>query len=225
MKQLYFLGEGCYQYDHALRFDYLKDKIAKHQLFKGSEAYLANEESYFPPLALFDGTLKSEFLSGNFDSYIIKNGSNPKLNLINNLDVRLYNRKTGLGYAHLLIRRSLDLLNYTKMKERFNYFSDNIKNFIFILDFSRTYHKYGNQSLLKFEKYLIDNKIDLENFYYLSPENLVDTGLFQNLKIQLIKVPLDKICLCNSVNKINNYCCSCYFYTYYKEKILNHLMN
>lgn len=56
------------------------------------------------------------------------------------------------------------------------------------MDFQgHTYRRYGNAAILEFEKYLTDNKFDLNNFVYLDTDQTYSEARYTNSGIRLFK--------------------------------------
>lgn len=217
MKLLYSLGEGCFVHEHLHRFNYLKGRMAEHIIFKGTTSYPLIKGSLFPPLALFNGVLEEEFLNGNFE--VLMTNCKEFNQVIN--EIRVRNPKTSLCFAHITRRHTKELFNAERIKKRFDYFKENMKSFIYIIDFSRVaYRSYGNKAILDFEKCVLENNVDINNFYYLIPEDKID--ILKNVQARVISCPLDKLQLCGKWSLYFG-CCSCYFYKYYEKELLSRL--
>lgn len=209
-KYIYPLGGGCFPYGHIRYFDYLKPYLSKYNLFKGSkvdEKYI----NYFLPLELINGNIEKYFYDDkNWEIFKL-----PYLLSDSIVDIRALNIKTGLHYGHVHKFSKIFIKNIAK--EYFDFFNKNKYNLLYIIDFQRgNYQFYKNEQLLQFEKFLIDNNYNLNNFIYIDIKNH-NTNRYDNTKIECILN--DPIKLKHDPEKCN----SCAFFMNYKDYIIKKL--
>lgn len=127
-------------------------------------------------LDFFNGTYINEMLSGDFISYYRKKDHGS-----------IFNKKVNLHILHTFTNPfpTKYLTDKEYINFRYKYFTDNKYKFFYTIDLiTYSFSKLTSTDLEQFEKYLIENNFNLQNFVYIDIEKNISK--FKNTKIPYI---------------------------------------